>query len=116
MKRRMVHARFPLASLRACQCHPAAIVTLVLVVILASTAPAAEPSNSQVEEIRLTVHSAAPPVPAMRYHFTPDVIDQVPGNAALLYLAAAQQMASTRGEPENFPTGADDEKIDRWLQ
>src|SRR5258705_463281 len=38
-----------------------------------------------------------------------------PGNAALLYLMAAQQMASSRGEPENNPPGTDDEKIDQWL-
>jgi hypothetical protein len=85
-------------------------------ILLAFSASAAEPTHPPIEEIRLTVHPAAPPVPALRYHFMPDVIDQVPGNAALLYLAAAQQMASTRGEPENLPSGADDEKIDRWLQ
>jgi hypothetical protein len=115
MKRRMVHARFSLASLRACQCHPARMVAVVLAA-LTSSVPAAEATNPQIEEIRLSVHPAAPPVPALRYHFMPDLVDQVPGNAALLYLAAAQQMASTRAEPENFPTGADDEKIDRWLQ
>jgi hypothetical protein len=95
---------------------PLPVVFAALLLILALPACAAEPTNPQLEEIRLTVHPAAPPVPAMRYHFIPDLVDQVPGNAALLYLSAAQQMASTRSEPENIPSGSDDEKIDRWLQ
>jgi hypothetical protein len=88
-------------------------LALVLIAMLASFAGAAEPK--QVEEIRLAVYAAAPPVPAMRYHFMPDLVDQVPGNAALLYLAAAQQMVARRGEPENNPPGKDDERIDQWL-
>ncbi len=111
MRKYFTRARSPRASLRACQCHP----ELVLIAMLASFAGAAEPTKPQVEEIRLAVYAAAPPVPAMRYHFMPDLVDQVPGNAALLYLAAAQQMASTRGEPENNPPGTDDERIDQWL-
>jgi hypothetical protein len=88
---------------------------LLFLALVGTFAAAAEPEKPQVEEIRLTVHPAAVPVPAMRYHFIPDLIDQVPGNAALLYLTAAQQMGAARGEPENAPPGADDEKIDRWL-
>ena len=91
------------------------IAVFVIATALASWVRAAEPATSPVEEIRLTVHPAAPPVPAMRYHFLTDVVEQVPGNAALLDLAAAQQMAAARGEPANNPPGTDDEKIDRWL-
>jgi hypothetical protein len=88
----------------------------ILFLSLAGTiAAAAEAPPPQVEEIRLTVHPAAAAVPAMRYHFMPDLVDQVPGNAALLYLTAAQQMAATRGQPENAPSNADSDKIDRWL-
>src|SRR6266404_6226053 len=91
---------------RACS----AVICLVVVAMLALCMNAAEPAKAQVEEIHLAIRATAPPVPAMRYHFMPDLVDQVPGNAALLYLAAAQQMASTRGEPENNPPGTDDEK------
>jgi hypothetical protein len=87
----------------------------VLAMLPPPLASAADPAKPQVEEIRLTVHPAATPSPAMRYHFMADVVEQVPGNAALLYLAAAQQMASTRGGPENTPPGTDDDKIDQWL-
>jgi hypothetical protein len=95
---------------------PLPVVLATLLLILALPAPAAEPTTPQPEEIRLSIRRAAPPVPALRYHFIPDLVDQVPGNAALLYLSAAQQMASTRSDPENLPSGADDEKIERWLQ
>src|SRR5207249_3798528 len=113
MRKYFRRMRSPLASLRARQCHAEAPLALILITMLAWVAGAAEPK--QIEEIHLAVRSAAPPIPAMRYHFMPDLVDQVPGNAALLYLAAAQQMASTRGEPENNPPGTDDEKIDHWL-
>jgi hypothetical protein len=90
-------------------------VCMLIGAMLASFVDAAEPPKEQVEEIRLTVRPAAPPSPAMRYHFMTDLVAQVPGNAALLYLAAAQRMAATRGEPANTPPGTDDEKIDQWL-
>ena len=62
----------------------------MLLLSLAGTfAIAAEPQKPSVEEIRLTVHPAAAAVPALRYHFVPELVDQVPGNAALLYLTAA---------------------------
>lgn len=90
-------------------------VVMLFLLLVGTVAVAGEPQKPQVEEIHLTVRPAAVPVPAMRYHFMPDLIDQVPGNAALLYLTAARQMGATRGEGENTPPGSDDEKIDRWL-
>jgi hypothetical protein len=69
--------------------------------------------SSLVEEIALTVRAAPAPSPAMRYHFLPEIVDQTPGNAALLYLTAGQQVAGARAAD---PVASDDErKIDQWL-
>jgi hypothetical protein len=92
------------------------LMTLFIVALIGCVAGAAEPQTPAIEEIRLTVHPAAVPAPPMRFRLLPDLVDQIPGNAALLYLTAAQQMALSRGEPENFPPGNDDEKIDQWLE
>jgi hypothetical protein len=76
----------------------------------AKSQAAASPS---VEEIALTVRGAPAPTPAMRYHLLPEIVDQAPGNAAMLYLTAAQQVAGARASD---PAASDDErKIDKWL-
>jgi len=91
------------------------------ILLIAATARTNGADAPAVEEIRLAAHPAAPPVPAMQYHFMPDVIDQVPGNAALLYLTAAKQLASARADAALHPDavaangGSDDERMDAWL-
>jgi hypothetical protein len=50
-----------------------------------SVAWAADLRAQPPETIRLTVHPAATPVPALTYQFFPDVVDLIPGNAAIFY-------------------------------
>ena len=71
-------------------------------------------SPSSVEEIVLTVRAASAPVPAMRYHLLPEVVDQTPGNAAMLYLTAGQQVAAARAV-DPAAASDDERKIDQWL-
>lgn len=88
-------------------------VYLALAFIACSLTAAAQSKPPEVEQIQLIVHPAAAPVPAMRHHFLPELIDQTPGNAALLYLNAAQQVAIARAADPT--TSGDDEKIFQWL-
>ncbi len=54
-----------------------------LVVLAASAANAS--AQAPLDPIKLTLPPAAAPVPALKYHLLPEVADQSPGNAALLY-------------------------------
>jgi hypothetical protein len=61
------------------------------------------------ETIRLTVHPAAAPVPALTYQFLPDVADLIPGNAAIFYERAySPEWLSHRSRPKIG------EKLDAW--
>src|SRR5688500_1291195 len=62
-------------------------LALALVLFPLLPAPAAE---QEVPDwtVRLTVAPAAAPSPALRYPLLPDLRDQSPGNAALLYYRA----------------------------
>jgi hypothetical protein len=61
------------------------------------------------ETIRLTVHPAAAPVPALTYQFLPDGADVLPGNAALFYQRAySPEWLSHRSMPKIG------EKLDAW--
>jgi hypothetical protein len=96
--------------------HPVSVgvgFSVALLLVVSSLTAFAQPKSPDVEQIQLTVHPSSAPVPAMRYHFLPDLVDQIPGNAALLYLNAAQQMSIARAaDPLN---SGDDEKIFQWL-
>src|SRR5262249_49129558 len=59
--------------------RPAIAVPIVLILLSPLSAPA------QPEKIQLTLRPAAAPVPALKYQLLPDVCDQTPGNAMLLY-------------------------------
>jgi hypothetical protein len=48
----------------------------------------AAPPGEQNKSIKLKVHPAAEPVPALRYRLYPEVLETEPGNAALLYYRA----------------------------
>ena len=87
---------------------------ILLMIVLATPILAmAQAKAPEIEQISLTVHPAALPSPAMRYHFMPDLVDQTAGNAALLYLNAAQQVAIVRGaDPTSI---GEDQKISQWL-
>jgi hypothetical protein len=86
------------------------ILTMMLATPIITLAQANAP---ETEQISLTVHPAALPSPAMRYHFMSDLVDQTAGNAALLYLNAAQQVAIVRAaDPASI---GEDQKISQWL-
>lgn len=87
---------------------------IILAMILATPILTLAQANApETEQISLTVHPAPLPSPAMRYHFMPDLVDQTAGNAALLYLNAAQQVAIVRAaDPASID---EDQKISQWL-
>jgi hypothetical protein len=45
----------------------------------------AEPKKPVVKVISVTIHPAAAPVPALKYHLLPTFVEQTPGNAVPLY-------------------------------
>lgn len=55
---------------------------------IVSTQPARPTPPPEVVPISLVVHSAPEPQPALKYLLLPDIRDQSPGNAALLYYRA----------------------------
>src|SRR5262249_55553557 len=57
-----------------------------LVVLLAIAAPAT--AQPPPEPVRLTLRPAAAPSPALKYELLPELKDQSPGNAALVYYRA----------------------------
>lgn len=73
---------------------------------------AAPPMRAQeVTPTKLTLRPAAAPVPALKFQLAPDLVDQTPGNAAILYYRAfSPEWQSYRREP-GF-----DENIDKWLK
>lgn len=64
-----------------------------------------------VEPIRLTIHPATAPVPALKYRLLPEVRDLSPGNAALLYQRAhSPEWMTYRQQKDHY------EKMDEWLK
>jgi hypothetical protein len=90
-------------------------LTLTAVVVAVPWLPAgAQPRrNADPEIISFSAKAAAAPVPAFRYRFLPELVDQEPGNAAMLYVAAARELSNVRGQDA---VGAIDEdrKVDGW--
>ena len=52
----------------------------------AKAKPPAKPEAVAVEVIRITIHPAAEPKPALKYHLLPTFLEQTPGNAVPLFL------------------------------
>ncbi len=55
----------------------------------ASKAPQATKPAEGPRLVKLTVHPAAAPAPALKYQLLPDLLDQAPGNASILYLSGS---------------------------
>ena len=74
-------------------------------------APSGLPEVAKAVVVKMTLHAAAAPVPAMKYHLLPEVRDLKPGNAALLY---------ERGQSmewwSNFIRSGESEKMYAWLE
>jgi hypothetical protein len=90
------------------------LLTLTLLPLAAAAQPKPDGYPNAVQEIRVTARPAAAPAPAFRYHFLPEIHEQTPGNAALLYLTAGQQLAVVRSP--DAQARADDDAIDKHLQ
>ena len=59
--------------------------------------------------VKVTIHPAAEPRPALKYLLLPDYVDQVPGNAALRYLTASLLVPDDSKELSK-------EKFRSWIQ
>jgi hypothetical protein len=70
-------------------------VLLMIASSIAAQAPSPPP-------IRLRVHPAAAPTPALKYKLLPELEDKTPGNAALLYLRAFSPEWYSHGRPPGF--------------
>jgi hypothetical protein len=78
-------------------------------IALVFSAWAANVRAQPTETIRLTVHPAAAPVPALTYQFLPDAAEVLPGNAALFYQRAySPEWLSHRRMPDIG------EKLEAW--
>jgi hypothetical protein len=82
----------------------AGLVLLLAAAPLAAQAPPVKP-------IKLTVHPAAEPSPALKYRLLPPLEEQTPGNAVLLYYRAySPEWLSHRRDPEFY------KKVEKWKQ
>jgi hypothetical protein len=69
-------------------------------------ARAQSPSDNTPVVVKIRARATAPPVPAMKYSLMPTLIDESPGNAALLYFLATDI---------HNDRAIDDERIAEWL-
>ncbi len=58
--------------------------------------------EQEAETVRMTVHPASPPVPALRYTFRPDLTLETSGNAATLYKEVATEIGDLPDEVEEW--------------
>lgn len=75
----------------------ARIPLILLIAMLPAMARA--DTSAQGEDVRLTIHPAAPGRPALRNALLPDPVDQAPGNAATLYLIAFEDAGRVSADP-----------------
>src|SRR6187402_660612 len=91
------------------------MLTAVVIAVPSSRA-GAQPRrpNADPEVITFSAKAMAAPVPAFRYRFLPELVDQEPGNAAMLYFAAAREVSNVRGQ-DAAGAADEDRKVDGWL-
>jgi hypothetical protein len=77
---------------------------------LAASALAISAAAQEVEPVRIALHPAAAPTPALRYHLLPQLHEMAPGNAAERYKQAIAEMKKI-----GDATGAEGD-IDDWLE
>lgn len=85
----------------------AAAIVLVAVVPAAADRP---PQRGEVEEIHLLLHPAEAPVPALEIQLLPPLLEQAPGNAALLYGKAFLLMSQVDLDEEGI------DRVAQWLE
>jgi hypothetical protein len=76
------------------------VVAVGLIALLGAGAPAQAPDYT----VRLTVPAAAEPSPALRFPLMPELREQTPGNAALLYYRAFSPEWLTHRQPDQLKT------------
>ena len=81
-----------------------AIIVSTGVMFWALSAAAATKDLANGEVITLAVHPAAAPQPALKYHLLPTFLEQVPGNAAPLYMKAFLLMADSKASNGDWDT------------
>ncbi|MFA5864250.1 MAG: hypothetical protein WC975_06140 [Phycisphaerae bacterium] len=84
-----------------------------LLLILTVTFPALAQQTQKAQQekmpvIQLTIRPAAEPRPALKYQFLPPVLDETPGNAALLYHTAIEIVSNADQKEKN-------KKIKDWV-
>jgi hypothetical protein len=80
--------------------------------LFALSLPAAVPTSAQplVPVTRLTIRPAAEPCPALKYLFLPELDEQTPGNAALVYARAIVVVMEARR------TSQQQQRVDRLIE
>jgi len=82
------------------------ILAVVLLLLVAAAGPASAGKDDSPNVIRMTVRPAGEPVPALKYRLLPELLEQTPGNAALLYYRMLDRI-----------DGKDDaEQLEEWLE
>ncbi len=61
------------------------VVFCAAVAVKAGWLPAAAAQDDPFPPVKVVLHPAAEPRPAMKYRLFPDVLDRIPGNAAVIY-------------------------------
>ncbi len=88
-----------------------AVPFLMLVLfLLAPLSVAVGQEKPRVEVVRLTIHPAEAPRPALEIQLLPPFLDRRPGNAALLYMKSFLLLAMTKTSDETF------DKMISWFE
>jgi hypothetical protein len=78
---------------------------LCLAALALAVSPLAAQTSQPGEPIRLTLHPAAAPSPALKYRLLPDRYEQLPGNAATYYYRAEALLVDNTGLVQNIKDG-----------
>jgi hypothetical protein len=76
----------------------------------------AEPKKPLVKVISVTIHPAAAPVPALKYHLLPTFLEQTPGNAVPLYAKVLVQYAQLSNRFGSSEDNFDLDLARKWLE
>ncbi|HEY2586067.1 MAG TPA: hypothetical protein VGI81_09930 [Tepidisphaeraceae bacterium] len=87
-------------------------ISFLLLIAMLSCLVRADPMP-QREDVRITIHPAAPGEPALRNALLPEAADQQPGNAATVYLMAFEDAGRVTADPSfDFLQGATAAELD----
>jgi hypothetical protein len=103
------------------------LILAILSVAQAADAPAkgtkaeknAKPAKPAIEVISVTIHPAAEPKPALKYHLLPTLLESTPGDAVPLYAKALMEYVRLWTQIGNNPAASKEYGIDHlneWLE